>query len=124
MPMEWDQKEVKAFVVTIKNLNVSVNLPQYTILVMCEMHEISMVKETLKAAGYCKVDLGFYHIEDAVPDSVTLTNAVHPIVIGYWNQDRQLRRQHINTEGINQGKDATYGNASPPHCTRMKKEES
>jgi len=36
-------------------------------------------------------------------DSVTLTNAVHPIVIGYWSSDQRVKRTMVNRQGDKRG---------------------
>ncbi|XP_070539592.1 uncharacterized protein [Ptychodera flava] len=81
--------------VTVKNMNVCARLQNYTTVVLCEVDSIQNVKDSLKGAGYCEIDIAFYYIEDAKSDSRTLTQAVYPMVIGYWSSDNRLRRNMV-----------------------------
>jgi len=62
---DWSEKEMKNFLVTTKNVNVSARIPLFSIIVFCSMDNISMVKTVLRASGYAKVDIAFHYVEDA-----------------------------------------------------------
>ncbi|XP_077868635.1 uncharacterized protein LOC100371633 [Saccoglossus kowalevskii] len=95
-PQDWRGKEIKSFFVTVKNVNVTARVSNYTMIVICEVDTIHVVKEQLKSAGYAKIDVAYTYIEDASSDTATLTNAIQPVVIGYWASDGKVKRNVLN----------------------------
>lgn len=61
----WQDQEIGNFMVTIKNINVTAGLSRHTVVVLCSIDAVHVVKRQFLNSGYSKVDIAYYHEENA-----------------------------------------------------------
>ncbi|XP_022100783.1 uncharacterized protein LOC110984678 [Acanthaster planci] len=109
LPKSWDEVSQDGFWATVIDINTKLELPSFTVAVLCKVAQQENVKKHLmRTDQFQEVETCYYHVADTKPEVGKLTESVFGIVIGHHGKTAVDRwascQKRCNLILVNRGK--------------------
>ncbi|XP_070554905.1 uncharacterized protein [Ptychodera flava] len=76
-------------------MNMVKNVPFYNLVVLCSVEEMKDIIEIMSGSQLL-VEKGYYYVNTYPGSTVTMCNAVHGVLIGYWSVTGDVAMEQVN----------------------------